>query len=327
MNLAPYGVKHEISKRYTIFDWVINKRIRKKMDLINADTLITRHLNSQNSFLVGRLGGTEAKFISQYLKKNPSITQITRPPIVFTSKKRWNKISKEVQNNAGFFYTDSRDAAFFVKLYLEALQDTDILGAWGTAFSWPEAFALKNLNLNVININYTAPWVEPYMLNGNNDVIKPWSFALGGKKVLVISPFSKSIQLQHSRINQVFPNNNYPIFDLQVIKAPLTQGLAKLDNLKWHDLLQNLIEQTKIIHFDVALISCGSYSLPLAHHIKKMGKVGIHCGGGLQLFFGIMGNRWNRSDYIKSFHNEYWVRPLPEETPPGSNLVEGACYW
>jgi hypothetical protein len=325
--LAPFGVKHEISKRYTIFDWAINKRIRDKIDLINADILISDYLNSKSSFLLSRLGGTEAKFISQYLKRNPDRNLIKRPPIISTSNKRWDKINTEVQNNAGFFYNDPDEATNFVELYLEALQDTDILGAWGTAFSWPEVIALRNRNLKVININYTAPWVEPYMLKDKGNAVNPWSSALKGKRVLVISPFSKSIQLQHERIHEVFPNSDYPEFDLQIIKAPLTQGQADLENLNWNVLLQNLMHRIKKHDFDVALISCGSYSLPLAHFIQKIGKVGIHCGGGLQLFFGIMGNRWNKSDYIKSFHNEYWVRPLPEETPPGSDLVEGACYW
>ena len=327
MNLAPFGVKHEISKRYTILDWVINRKIRNKIDLINADILIMNYLNSKSSFLVSRLGGTEAKFIGQFLKKNPDSSLIKRPPIMSTSIKRWNKINREIQNNAGFFYTNPNDAANFVKLYLEALQNTDILGAWGTAFSWPEVLALKNLDLKVININYTAPWVEPYIVNNKEDAVDPWSFALKDKKILVISPFSKSIELQHERIHKVFPTINYPKFDLQVIKAPLTQGQADLKNLNWNDLLHDLIEKIRIKNFDVALISCGSYSLPLAHFVKQIGKIGIHCGGGLQLFFGVMGNRWNKSHYINSFHNDYWVRPLPEETPPGSNLVEGACYW
>lgn len=327
MNLAPFGVKHEISKRYTILDWVINRKIRNKIDLINADILIANFLNSKSSFLVSRLGGTEAKFIGQFLKKNPDSSLIKRPPIMLTSIKRWNKINREIQNNAGFFYTNPNDAANFVKLYLKALQNTDILGAWGTAFSWPEVLALKNPDLNVININYTAPWVEPYIVNNKENVVDPWSFALKDKKILVISPFSKSIELQHERIHKVFPNINYPKFDLQVIRAPLTQGKADLRNLNWNDLLHDLIEKIRTKNFDVALISCGSYSLPLANFVKQIGKVGIHCGGGLQLFFGVMGNRWNKSHYINSFHNDYWVRPLPEETPPGSNLVEGACYW
>jgi hypothetical protein len=327
LNLVPFGIKHEISKKYSIVDWIINRKIRDKIDSINADILIASYLKSNSSFLVSRLGGTEAKFISQFLKRNPQSNLIKRPPIVLTSRNRWSKINKEVQRNAGFFYTNPHDAAHFVELYLNALRDTDILGAWGTAFSWPEVFALRNSELKVININYTAPWIEPYILDSENNVVYPWSFALKDKKVLVISPFSKSIQLQYDRIHKVFPTTYYPNFDLQVIKAPLTQGQADLENLNWNGLLQDIIEKIRVQNFDVALISCGSYSLPLAHFVKQMGKVGIHCGGGLQLFFGIMGNRWNKSHYINSFHNKYWVRPLPEETPPGSNLVEGACYW
>jgi hypothetical protein len=30
---------------------------------------------------------------------------------------------------------------------------------------------------------------------------------------------------------------------------------------------------------------------------------------------------------VARFYNEYWVRPLPEETPAEAGVVEGGCYW
>ena len=44
--------------------------------------------------------------------------------------------------------------------------------------------------------------------------------------------------------------------------------------------------------YEVCLIGCGAYGLPLAAHVKKQGKKAIHIGGALQLLFGIMGKRW-----------------------------------
>ena len=55
--------------------------------------------------------------------------------------------------------------------------------------------------------------------------------------------------------------------------------------------------------FDILLVSAGSYALPLAYEAKKMGKIGVNTGGDLQLFFGIMGNRWEKSAILKDFQN------------------------
>ena len=81
------------------------------------------------------------------------------------------------------------------------------------------------------------------------------------------------------------------------------------------------------IDFDVALVSAGSYSYPLAHHAKKLGKIGIHAGGGLQLFFGIMGKRWEKSSEVIQLFNDFWTRPSSKETPDSALLVENGCYW
>ena len=79
----------------------------------------------------------------------------------------------------------------------------------------------------------------------------------------------------------------------------------------------------------VALIGAGAYGLPLAAHVKKLGKKAIHVGGGLQLLFGIKGSRWeNDPGYgLGEILNEHWVKPLPEECPSHAKSIEGGCYW
>jgi hypothetical protein len=85
----------------------------------------------------------------------------------------------------------------------------------------------------------------------------------------------------------------------------------------------------KLNSFDIALVSCGGYANPICAHMYLKGKSAIYVGGVLQMYFGILGNRWikERPDIIKLYHNKYWKRPKPSEKPKNCEKVEGACYW
>jgi hypothetical protein len=81
------------------------------------------------------------------------------------------------------------------------------------------------------------------------------------------------------------------------------------------------------MEFDVALIGCGAYGLPLGAYVKNKGKVAVHMGGGLQLLFGIWGSRWDSDPIFREMRNQYWILPSDEERPKGMEKVENACYW
>lgn len=165
--------------------------------------------------------------------------------------------------------------------------------------------------------------VEPYVFE------KPWSAALKGKKVLVIHPFAQSIEKQYERREKIYPGTDIlPQFDLRIIKAVQTIAGEKDKRFKdWFEALDYMKWQMHEVNFDVAIIGCGAYGLPLAAEARRMGKVAVHVGGATQLLFGIMGNRWENNKTIKNFSNEYWVRPDMTEVPQQSEIVEGACYW
>jgi hypothetical protein len=64
------------------------------------------------------------------------------------------------------------------------------------------------------------------------------------------------------------------------------------------------------MEFDIALLSCGSYAMPIGCFIKEnMGKKAIYAGGILQLFFGIMGRRYNREYYLECLNPEAFIFP------------------
>ena len=81
------------------------------------------------------------------------------------------------------------------------------------------------------------------------------------------------------------------------------------------------------IDFDIALVGCGAYGMPLAAHCKQMGKQAVHLAGWLQVLFGIKGTRWDNNPRVSKFYNEYWIRPSQQNRPQGVEKVENACYW
>lgn len=70
----------------------------------------------------------------------------------------------------------------------------------------------------------------------------------------------------------------------------------------WFEALQYMEDEIKKVSFDIALVGCGSYGFPLAAYIKKnLNKSVFHCGGCLQMMFGIKGSRWENSPIYKPF--------------------------
>lgn len=320
--IAPFGLRHELAKRYTPVDWARSLKVKKSINHTESDRFIFSLISSNKPGLVGRLGGTEGRFLGEYLK----LRRLERIgiPIAFAAKlsPRWQRRKSEIFLQAGFYFKDWQEVEKFSSEYLDALGLTDILGAWGVAFTWVEGINLDTKSTQVIPVGFTAPWVEPYVIEQ-----KPWALALEGKKVLVVSGFAESISSQHKRISKAFENVKYPNFELQALRAPIVAGARDLSGKSWFDLLDEMKKSISDLDFDVALIAAGAFSYPLAAHVKKIGKIGIHCGGGLQLFFGVMGNRWNNSPEVLKYVNENWVRPSKSETPPSADQIENACYW
>ena len=162
---------------------------------------------------------------------------------------------------------------------------------------------------------------------------RPWSSELEGKTVLVINPFEASIKSQYSkhlagdllfRDASVLPN-----FELKIVKPPVTIAEAKPPHGSWSETLLDLQRQIDAaMPFDVALLSCGSYGVPLVGYIVRTHNVpAFYIGGSLQLMFGIRGTRWDTRPQWRHYFNRHWVYPSKDETPPGAFSVDEAAYW
>ena len=159
---------------------------------------------------------------------------------------------------------------------------------------------------------------------------EPWTVSLKGKKVLVINPFSETIRLQYERRDKLFKNQKIlPEFELKTLKSVQTLADERDPRFEnWFEALEWMKSEISAIDFDVALLGCGAYGIPLQHYIKKIGKSSVYMGGGVQLLFGIKGRRFDQMKRIRKLYNDYWVRPSETEQIKSWKKVEmGGPYW
>jgi len=279
--------------------------------VIDGTEVLKQAILDQHPYAAGKMGSIEATTVAQFLKRQQARAAGRVPP----SYKPYQFLTLHV--NAGVFPQDADTYDAFSKTYLEAASHCNVLGTWDVA---GEAEILRGYcpAATLVTLRSLDPFYAPH----------PWTASLHGKRVLVISPFTASIQAQYAKRHLLWDNARMlPDFELFTIRAPLSAGITIPEDESWFAALDRLKREMDALDYDVALIGAGAFSLPLAVHAKQSGKIGIHLGGSTQALFGVYGNRWLNWDYFRPFIKDSWVRPAPSETPPESKKIENAAYW
>ena len=319
------NIKHKISTKFPPLHYVRGKQIRKYVGetFEIADEIIFNLIRGGAPSFVGRFGASEARVLGCFFdicRGHSLLDPISTSYSLLSYRRRLEQLA----SGAGVYPPTFNTGKVFSLEYLKALEKADVLACWGEAFTSIEHQAHKISHAKLVHHHATSPWVEPYVNLDSSK--KSWASALEGKKVAIVSGFSETFAKQHKVIRKVFKGVNYPSFEPVFIKAPLTQGgVDDGRDWKWH--LEKTKETIRESNFDVLLVSAGGYSFHLAAHAKEIGKIGINCGGELQLFFGVMGKRWENSNKVKRYRNEYWVRPSEDERPANWREIEDGCYW
>lgn len=299
----------------------------------SANDKIYNLLVADKPCMISRFGTTELITINNYLCVSSDRSFY---------KKIWNYISDKTHTPwwqldnfrylevySGVYPPTEKTSINFSKRYLQDIPLIDALGS----FQYHEKF--MPLKSDLINLHLET--LYPFFVDS------PWTRALKGKKILVVHPFDETIQVQYKKRKQLFKNQEVlPDFELITLKAVQSAAGIKPSYKDWFEALKYMENQISAIDFDICILGCGAYGLPLAAHVKRMGRKSFHIGGGLQLLFGIKGKRWDDPNYgvaefkmypdlIKepycSLYNEYWIRPLASDTPKNINLLDGAIYW
>lgn len=256
-------------------------------------------IKQERPFIVGRTGRNEIEFCG---KSYPlSMAQ-----------------ELKIQQEAGFYYNNRTEFTDFQSLYIDAYKSIDICGCWTRSEK-------KHIGPNTRVTTLTS--LEPFFSKA------PWTNALDGLNVVVISPFVKSIEMQYNKgielkFNKMF---SLPRMDIRYVKAIQTNAKLQSRSVSWfenlNEMLQSVLSLSVKRRIDVCLIGCGAYGLPLAYKLKTFGISSIVLGGVTQLIFSLYGARHMSDPYLKMLIDDNWVRPSGSEQPDRYEVVEGGAYW
>jgi len=270
-------------------------------------------------FFIGRLSGNETSMCGKVLS-NKSLQQEAY-------------LINNMLFGAGILFENIEHCKQYVKLYTRSVSKCDLLGIWcGSMYSQAKEYYdfMEKIYPNIKKM--CAQGLEPFYYMNNSQYCFDKIFK--NKKVLIITSHEKTTKQQITNIHHIFQPNHifHETTEFYVYKPPQQNG-GNHDNNPWthhfekmKEELKNIKEQT--FDFDIALVSCGGFGMLISDYIfSDLKKSAIYVGGGLQLFFGIMGKRWKSSPKIMKHVNNYWTEPLDEDKPKNPQLCEGSCYW
>lgn len=300
------------------FDYSPLHERRKPLSPEEANQTITDAISKSKEFLVSRFGSTELRVVyKSVLRKSRSpgeklfgmISRFEAP--VWT---HWEH--KNLATQSGFFPISEEAIACFVETYLESAEQIDLLA------SWAQGETVVSDHVSAAQVT-TLDGIEPFFVE------RPWTDALEGKSVLVVHPFTESIEDQYrNRAEWGSDQFSLPKFDLQTVQAVQSLGGTSDRFSSWFEALDSMEKLCLRYNPDAVIIGAGAYGMPLAARLKPKFQVPIiHLAGATQLLFGIRGKRWDFRVKYQQLFNPSWVRPNGGERPPGFRGVDGGVYW
>lgn len=281
------------------------------LNLELSNKYITSLLKRDKPFVITRLGIGAETYISAIYKETKTL-------------ERFHLFN--LSNNAGIYTSNDTDAIRFCELYARSFEESTAVAIWET-FRGNAQLILKPSNKPSIHTRTLEPF---YTCSAN---MIPWSHFLKGKKVLIVSPFVDSIKKQNEADFQIFSDGRKLFLDDQefVYYKAFNTSAGNHIHKNWIETFEIMCNDISKLDFDVALLGCGGYGLPLCNYIHTdMKKSAIYIGGGLQMMFGVMGNRWEEREYWKDImkkHNPRFIRPSGDEILKDCSRVENGCYW
>lgn len=325
MNLIIRSVRFLYRKAGLNFPENVRKAQRGKINKLTLDEsneFFKKIIDSELPSMLSRLGTVECNCVLNSMQVNSFQNAGVLKKIDAVLRGNLNvwqdQVKFELMNLAGFFPTTDESLLKFAFIYSEKIKDMDGIGVWG--FVPGENYLIQKYCPGAVKFDPVV--LDPYFFES------PWTEKLEGKRVLVVHPFAASIASQYKKRELIFKNPKIlPEFDLQTVKAVQTIAGNKTSFSSWFDALEYMKSEIEKVDFDIALIAAGSYGLPLASHIKGLGKCAIHMGGALQILFGVKGKRWDDHPATAAMYNEHWIRPNENEVVRNAEIVEGGCYW
>ena len=290
---------------------------QKEDSFLLLQSTIVEKQQKNEPFFIGRLSGNETNLCGMILN-NLNIS---------------NGLFQNMLFVAGIQFKSNEDILTYVKYYNNATSHSDLLGVWDCGM-----YLQAKLYYNFINKTYPsvkricAHSLEPYYYISHPEY--NFDSILKNKKILIITSHKETInqQISSENIKRIFNKHIFHESSIFYIYKPPQQNGGSHDTNSWtfhfEKMKKDITEIKKEFDFDIALVSCGGFGMIISDYIYTDLKSSVmYIGGALQLFFGIIGNRWISSPDINKLINNYWTKVLDCDKPSNTSLCENGCYW
>ncbi len=311
----------------------------ERFDMIGENNVLGKYisdkLSSGKNFILPRIAGIENN-----LAYEAAITSTVDTTFL-------ERTLPVMKRNAGIFFNTFESISVYSKRYLEAFEMCDAYfdwEKWGSVYQYiaksHDFIADRVCQGQIRSAHQVSPdadrvcaskqpiWafsLDVFNAINNN----PWTQSLKGKRILIVSAFAESMKSKLPYLDKIYGVNLFPECEFVFLKPPQTQG--ENPSRDWTEEIADFCVDLEELSdkYDVALVSAGGYGNVICAEIFKRGKSAIYVGGVLQMYFGILGSRWEkeRPDILKLYMNEYWSRPTDTEKPINHGAIEGSCYW
>ena len=288
----------------------------------NANKIISTLLKNNKVFSLSRLGLAEVRWVDWYLRggMNFNCDGYLYSRNIYTPTLR-----DRLKLNGVYGGTED----YFMNEYIKGISCADMQVFW---FDYNGDRLVHDEQVNIFN-NFSKNSAKidcetlcPYV---HTDF---WTKELKGKKVLIVYQFEETIKSQYLKKDLIWTGEHsgkLPDFDLITYKPYWSVG-DTMPHSSWQETFESMRDDISKLDFDIAILGCSHYGLPLVAHIKNnMNKSAIYLGGELQILFGIKGERWDGWERVNKHYNEHWTRSI-DEKPNGYNgpvATDDGCYW
>lgn len=287
------------------------------LSFLMIQNLIKDKVSKNEKFFIGRLSGNETNLTGK----------------VFTQSPINHGLMHEMLYTAGIQFKSNEDIIEYVKLYDNAVSKTTLIATWDGVMRSQCIEYYNYMHVKYPDITrVSAIALEPFYYFNNSKY--EYDKLFENKRVLIITSQKETTLQQLAKLDSCYPDKKifHKTTSFHVYK-PCQQNGGSHDENAWHFHYNKMKEDLKKIKesefdFDVAFVSCGGFGMILSEYIySELNTSTIYVGGGLQLYFGILGKRWSSNETINRIKNNSWVFPVKEDMPKNSVSCEGGCYW
>jgi hypothetical protein len=279
--------------------------------LEESNTKIEECIISDKPFFISRIGDNISKVAVTHMLQRPYINQHVQL----------------MQTHDGIYCNDIKDVDLYAQFYNRGVLNSTYIAGFDTLYADRQNIYLnKKAMTHALHFEVLEPF---YSLEKGVD---PWTHKLLGKKILIVHPFVDSFKTQIDSNFSFFKDTSLFKDGQEFLYYKTFNTLANNRIHKnWFETFNIMCKDIKKLDFDIAIVGCGGYGIPLCDFMYTiLKKSAIYIGGGLQLLFGITGKRWVNHPIIKresEREKSGWKRPNETETIKGNTMIEGGCYW